>query len=468
MQFDSLFFFLFFIVVASVYQLLPTWTGKKIWLLVVSYFFYAAWRPPLIFLLFISTIIDWTAARQISAADDINKKRLWLLVSLITNLGLLSYFKYAGFLSEIFHDLGSLSGWQMNSPILDIVLPIGISFYTFQTLSYTIDVYRGKSRADYSLLDFALYVGFFPQLVAGPIVRAVQFLPQLQRERKITRERFSRGVILFIFGLFAKVVLADALFAPVVDQVYSQTTTNFFDSITAIFAFSGQIYFDFSGYTNCALGLAIVLGFTLPENFRAPYAAAGISDFWRRWHISLSSWLRDYLYISLGGSRRGQLRTAINLLITMLLGGLWHGAAWGFVLWGFLHGLYLMIEHILLKASPLVRRSISSLPARIFTFLIISLLWVFFRADDLSQAGIIFKGMVNYSSGGIISFWYGITVITAVVVMFSWHQWTRNITALRVFSRFPFFLRSLVLTLAIVGIFIASKGDSRAFIYFQF
>jgi len=468
MQFDSLFFFLFFLIVVTVYHVLSSWTEKKIWLLAVSYFFYAAWRPPLIILLLLSTAIDWIAARQIYRARTKKRKLLWLVVSLSTNLGLLVYFKYAGFLSEIFNEISLLAGWKIESPVLDIVLPIGISFYTFQTLSYTIDVYRNKCKADYSLLDFALYVGFFPQLVAGPIVRAVQFLPQLKRERFITRENLSRGMILFLFGLFAKVVLADALFAPAVDQIYRQTTANFFDSIIAIFAFSGQIYFDFSGYTNCALGLAIVLGFTLPENFRAPYAASGISDFWRRWHISLSSWLRDYLYISLGGNRRGQLRTVTNLLVTMLLGGLWHGAAWNFVIWGFLHGVYLMIEHVLLTVSPLIRKSISSLTARFITFVIVSVLWVFFRAENLSQASIILRGLLDYSSTSKTSLWYGLAILTTAAVMFSWHQWTRNIRAYNIFSRFPFSIRSLILALTIVGIFIASKGDSRAFIYFQF
>ena len=272
---------------------------------------------------------------------------MWLVVSLSVNLGLLGFFKYGTFLLDNFITFSELLGIPFTPAKPDIILPVGISFYTFQTLSYTLDIYFRKSRPWSSFLDYALFVTFFPQLVAGPIVRSSEFLPQCLTPRRATLERFSWGLILLVSGLFQKIVVADGLLAPIVEKVYDTGMVP--DTLSAwcgTLAFSGQIFCDFAGYSSCAIGVAMCLGFKIPDNFRSPYAAIGFSDFWGRWHISLSSWLRDYLYIPLGGNRKGAAGTYINLMLTMLIGGLWHGASWTFVFWGGLHGLYLAVERM--------------------------------------------------------------------------------------------------------------------------
>ena len=322
MQFDSFTFVLFFISVLVLFQLAPNWKLQKMVLLFGSYLFYAAWSPPLVVLIWISTATDFVLARYLSAAEKPGRRRLLLLVSLLVNLGLLGYFKYAEFLMDSFAALIGSFGVVYVAPEFDIILPIGISFYTFQTLSYTIDVYRKRIEATDNLLDFSLFVTFFPQLVAGPIMRAESLLPQFQIPRKLKQPNLMLGLSLIAWGLFQKTVLADSLYSPLVDQYFAEPFTHGAATAwLAVFSFSMQIYFDFSGYSLCAVGAAIVFGFALMDNFNAPYAATGFSDFWRRWHISLSQWLRDYLYISLGGSRNGNIRTLRNLCITMLLGG---------------------------------------------------------------------------------------------------------------------------------------------------
>lgn len=468
MQFDSVTFILFLFIILALFHGLDGWKSKKIVLLLFSYLFYAAWRPPLLLLLFVSTSVDWLAARYMARSGNQLHRTTWLIVSLLVNLGLLAYFKYAAWITENLASLSVVLGWRADIPVLDIILPIGISFYTFQTLSYTIDVYRKRIEPANSLLDFALYVGFFPQLVAGPIVRAAQFLPQLNRERFIIPDRLAKGWILFIFGLFSKVVLADAVLAPVVDQVYGGKAVAFWEAWLSVFAFSGQIYFDFSGYTSCALGIALMLGFTLPENFRAPYAASGFSDFWRRWHITLSTWLRDYLYIPLGGSRHGKWRTAAALGLTMFLGGLWHGAAWNFVYWGLLHGSYLIMEHYIVSIRPSFRVILSSLTGRLFIFIVISLTWILFRSASLSQASDIFQSLWSSRVTGTLGFLESTGTAVVVISMFIWHQIIRRRSAHKIFSAWPVWVKSVCTGFALISIYIFSKGDSRAFIYFQF
>ncbi len=348
MVFNSLTFLIFILIVLILHHLPLRWTTKKFNLLIASYLFYAAWNPPFVILLWISTIVDWFAAKRLGRTENIAARRGLLLVSLGVNLGLLGFFKYANFVLDNFILFMDTLGVAYRPPPLDIVLPVGISFYTFQTLSYTIEVYRGKAQPWNSFLDFALFVTFFPQLVAGPIVRAVQFLPQCIGPRKATANQLGWGLSLLTVGLFEKVILADTLMGPVADKVYSAADkAGFIDAWVGTLAFSAQIFFDFAGYSTCAIGVALCLGFVLPYNFRFPYAAIGLSDFWRRWHISLSSWLRDYLYIPLGGNRCGVTRTQVSLMLTMLLGGLWHGASWRFLVWGGLHGLYLIVERII-------------------------------------------------------------------------------------------------------------------------
>ena len=397
MVFNSLTFVIFFVTVVAIYYALRNWKARKLLLLLSSYLFYSAWNPPFVILLFISTVLDWYAARVVYQARSQTIKNLGLGISLAVNLGLLAYFKYAGFALESFVAVVNSFGVSFAAAVPDIILPMGISFYTFQTLSYTLDVYRGKDKPSDSFLDYALYVTFFPQLVAGPIVRSTEFLPQCKQEKLWNGDRFAYGLALMVFGLFQKIVLADALLAPVVERVYDQMVLpNTISAWTGTLAFAGQIFFDFGGYSTCAIGAALCLGFTLPRNFRSPYGAIGFSDFWQRWHITLSSWLRDYLYIPLGGNRHGLHRTLANLIATMLIGGLWHGAAWTFVVWGALHGCYLVVERLLKQLfgkSPFWKRMLPQWGLMIGTFVAICFAWVFFRATSFAQAATVMTAM---------------------------------------------------------------------------
>jgi alginate O-acetyltransferase complex protein AlgI len=343
-------------------------------LLAASAVFYAAWDPRFLVLIFGSTLLDFTVARKMPGAPEEQRKRL-LALSLLANLGSLALFKYADFGVDT---LNFLLGTQWD--FFELTLPVGISFFTFQSMSYTIDVYRGELEPDVDFPTFALFVSFFPQLVAGPIIRAADFLPQVQQALSRWVHRAYVAVPLFIFGLFKKVVIADQL-AAVVDAVYSDPTSfNSGDRWAATLAFAGQIYCDFSGYTDMALALCILLGFSFPLNFRSPYLSLGPQDFWRRWHISLSTWLRDYLYIPLGGSKHGPQRMYWALFMTMFLGGLWHGAAWNFVIWGVFHGVLLILERTLAPV-PKQPRPIDWLRWPVF-FVLTLLGWLVFRVDS--------------------------------------------------------------------------------------
>jgi alginate O-acetyltransferase complex protein AlgI len=356
---------------------------------------------------------------------------------------------------------------------LDIILPVGISFYTFQTLSYSIDVYREKIKPGKSLLDYALFVSFFPQLVAGPIVRAADFIPQCETPRKASKDQFGWGLSLLTIGLFMKIIIADTLLAPVVDKVYQ--APEYFGSIetwAAIFAFSGQIFCDFSGYSTCAIGVALCLGFVLPDNFKAPYAALGFKDFWNRWHISLSTWLRDYLYISLGGNRISTSRTSINVMITMLVGGLWHGASWLFVIWGGLHGCYLIIENKIRIYCTKEINFITQLLLILLTYITVSLTWVFFRAENLNDAATIFSNISSPTvqqplQNGLTITEINITLLISILLL-SWHVFIRNNSVESFYSKIHPVLRGVFLLTQIVIIFLFASGDDRAFIYFQF
>jgi alginate O-acetyltransferase complex protein AlgI len=470
MQFDSLLFLLFFVSVLSIYYVLPSWGAQKTLLLVASYVFYGAYSPPLIFLIWISTLTDYILAKRIHAASRLLTRKLLLISSLVINLGLLGYFKYAEFLLNSFSTIIGRVGVHYQAPEMDIILPIGISFYTFQTISYTIDVYRKQLKPTTSLLDFALYVTFFPQLVAGPIVRASHFLPQCLEPKKAKWSTFCWGLTLLVFGLFVKIVLADTAMAPVADTVFNAPErVTWLDSWVGTFAFSGQIFFDFSGYSLCAIGAALCFGFSLPDNFRSPYAAIGFSDFWHRWHISLSTWLRDYLYISIGGNRLTPFTTNRNLLFTMLLAGLWHGASWNFVLWGGLHGLFLGIErfakqYIHFNNPGFVVRLIQALS----TFIVISLMWVVFRLDSLNTTLAFYNNLIRYTPHMTLEVKRAYIVGIVIMSTLLWHGYTRNKTLEERFTHFPIALKVIIITSAIVGIGLCSTGDSRAFIYFQF
>ena len=470
MIFNSLTFLVFFAIVLFLHNLPLRWTFKKVNLLLASYVFYAAWNPPFVILIWISTIIDWFAARWMARTRSPRKRKLFLLLSLCTNLGLLGFFKYGTFLMENFTILLRAVGIEFAPPAADIVLPVGISFYTFQTLSYTIDVYRGRMQPWNSQLDFALYVTFFPQLVAGPIVRARDFLPQLIEPRRPPGHVFAWGGALLVLGLFEKVILADGICSPVTEIVYSNVASaGAQDAWLGTLAFSAQIFFDFSGYSTCAIGVAMCLGFSLSDNFRYPYGAIGFSDFWRRWHISLSSWLRDYLYIPLGGNRKGNVN--INLMTTMLLGGLWHGAGWTFVAWGGLHGLYLMGERAVERVfgNPVwAKGQVVRFALAIVTYVLVCFTWVFFRASDFTSAWQLITAMVAGGAGTVyvgLANAFNIAVLSVLILATHWYM--RDRTLEDVVRVVPWWVRSLALAFMLFWL-INESGGGRAFIYFQF
>ncbi len=472
MLFNSLTFLAFFALVLGVYRLPLPWRMKKLHLLIASYLFYAAWNPPFVFLIWLSTIVDWYVAKRLPTATSEVQRKALLWTSIGTNLGLLGFFKYGNFLLDNFVSLAATVGIDYSPPPFDIILPVGISFYTFQTLSYTIDVYRRQLEPSKSFLDFALFVTFFPQLVAGPIVRAAHFLPQCLSPRKVSAQQLGWGLTLLTIGLFEKVVLADRWMAPVADQVYAGALQA--GAITAwvgTLAFSAQIFFDFAGYSTCAIGVALCMGFAIPDNFRFPYAAIGFSDFWRRWHISLSGWLRDYLYIPLGGNKKGQARTRLNLMATMLLGGLWHGAAWKFVMWGGLHGLYLAVERPLKQRFgnlAWVNARAGQIALALVTYVLVLIAWVFFRAGDFSSATALLQAMFLGGPNQVLLSGFATTrVIAITVVLLTSHWLLRDSSLEELAARVPPWTRMLALGVMLI-LLVLVPGDNRAFIYFQF
>ena len=380
MTFDSLAFLIFLPVVVTVHWLLPhRW--RKYWLLAASYFFYMYWNPALIVLLLFSTVVDYCCSLVMERGDP-RYRRFLLLVSIIVNLSLLFSFKYLNFFGETVNALCALAGISYRVPAFNLILPIGISFYTFQTMSYTIDVYRGKIRAERDFVAFALYVTFFPQLVAGPIERAGALLPQLKNERMLCREDLAAGFQLIVSGFFRKVVIAD-LCGSFVDRIYGSTDAVDGAAVTvATILFAVQIYCDFAGYSEIAAGSARLMGVRLMRNFDRPYLSGSIREFWRRWHISLSGWFTDYIYIPLGGSRKGLPRQILATLVVFAASGLWHGARWTFVLWGLLHALLMVLELLLPQHDRSKHRWIWVT----LTFFAVTLSWVFFRSNTLEQA----------------------------------------------------------------------------------
>lgn len=474
MVFNSYTFFLFLLVVLGLHYLPLSWRVRKFNLVWASYVFYAAWNPPFVILLWISTVMDWYLSKWIYRLPTPAGRRRLLVLSLLVNLGLLAFFKYNAFLLDNFVATLHVFGIQFHPAAPDIILPVGISFYTFHTLSYTLDVYRGLTKPWNSFLDFALYVTFFPQLVAGPILRARSFLPQCEQPHRPTAAVFAWGMSLLVVGLFEKVVLADGLFAPVAETLYDATgKPDVLSAWMGTLAFAGQIFCDFAGYSTCAIGVAMCLGFSVPSNFKFPYAAVGFSDFWRRWHISLSTWLRDYLYIPLGGNRQGAARTQGNLMATMLIGGLWHGASWTFVAWGGLHGIYLVIERALRERlgthAVWGRASVRMLLAAV-TFVLVCVTWVFFRARTFGQAWTVLTAMAGRVAPGPtlqLATMDVIIVSITMSVLLAAHWLMRDTGLEGVTDRCPWWLRSVGLAAMIMAI-ICMPGEDRAFIYFQF
>ncbi len=469
MVFNSLEFAFFLIAVLFLYFVVlraGRERERKIVLLVASYGFYASWNPPFALLLLGSTVLDYFLGLRMEATSSRSRRRLLLLASLVGNLGVLGFFKYGGFVQDQYYAIsGLLGGATTASPTWSLVLPVGISFYTFQTLSYSIDLYRGHQRACRSFLDFALFVSFFPQLVAGPIVRSKDFLPQLETPRKVLPGNVELAFVRIALGLFKKVVLADTL-GEYVDAVFeSPRSFGAPNVLLAIYSYAYQIYFDFSGYSDMAIGLAALFGFRIPENFDRPYLSANPREFWQRWHISLSSWLRDYLYISLGGNRRGSGWTYFNLAATMLLGGLWHGASWSFVVWGAIHGVWLAAHRLWTGGVETVEdRPAVRVLKQVATFQMVCFAWVFFRAPDFEAAWLILTrltyGGVNVHSTAMIA---AVGLALSIVL----HLSESPLPLRERYRRLPPVLQGLGYAAIAVLVFLFSP-DSARFIYFQF
>ena len=389
-------------VMLAVYYLLPR-PARNGWLAVGSYLFYGLGNPSCILVLLFCTTCTFSLALFMPRAGT-RTRQLLLLCSILANLGPLAFFRYSGFLACATRELAGVPGSETLSWLGAIAIPIGISFYTLQALSYSIDVYRGETKPATRLVDFAVFMAFFPQLIAGPIVRYRQMAPDL-RNRTESRHQFANGMGVFIIGLAKKLLLADPCGA-VADQAFGAAAPDMLSAWFGLLAYSFQIYFDFSGYSEMAIGLGMMFGFTLPVNFRSPYRATSLRDFWRRWHITLGSWARDYLYIPLGGSRVGRWRTASNLILIMILLGIWHGAAWQFLLWGLLHGLLLAGERVAPgRGLPVILRTA-------FTFLLVTLAWVIFRAQSPADALHYYASLAGATNPGEASWWTRELIVT--------------------------------------------------------
>ncbi len=445
---------------------------RKRFLLVASYVFYGAWDWQFLGLLAASSLVNHAAALALARREPDRRPAL-LALAVAFNLGLLGFFKYYGFLYVNAAGLCGRLGAPCPLPPLDIVLPVGISFFTFQALSYVLDVARGQLAPAESWLDFALYLAFFPQLVAGPIVRAAELFPQIARPPRPERLPTGRATVLILAGLFKKVVVANWLASELVDPVYDNPELfGRWDALLAVYGYAVQLYCDFSAYSDIAIGVGLLLGFRLPNNFDAPYLASTVQEFWRRWHISLSTWLRDYVYVPLGGSRGPGWRTSANLVLTFLLGGLWHGAGWNFVFWGLLHGVYLAIERAVwarrggaAKAaatrSPAVRLALALL-----TFHLVGLTYVFFRAPSFGDAGLLLRALLTPASS--TRFTPALAAVLAAGFALQWLDGGRSLRLAAGWQRQPVWLQGAAAAAAVAAIFALGPRGVAPFIYFQF
>jgi len=430
----------------------------NLWLLVASYVFYGFWNPLYLILILYSTTVDYLAVIGMSRS---RLKKPWLLLSIVNNLGLLGFFKYGQFVTDNVNGLLIRLDMPYELPDPGFLLPVGISFYVFQSMSYTIDYYRGNVEREPNFIRYATFVSLFPQLVAGPIERAKNLLPQLKEPSRISTRDVADGFSLFVVGLFKKLALADYL-ALYVDPVYAAPGEYEAPAlILATFAFAWQIYFDFSGYTDMARGIGRMMGFRLMLNFNNPYLATGLGDFWRRWHISLSTWFRDYVYIPLGGSRNGEVRTYVNLCLTMLVSGLWHGAAWTFVIWGALHALGYSLTRAL-ESSLFYRERVPKLVKQGSTFLFVSFAWIFFRADNFSDAWLIVTRIFRFGWADPAC-----PLLMVALVLAVWlYQFVYESKVQWLLRSSPVRIGVVVAMLVYVSVFAASTD--QPFIYFQF
>lgn len=486
---QSLFWF-FFAFVLIVYQFVCTKIQvRNLFLLGFSLFFYYKSSGVYFTLLLLSTVVDFYLGRWIYRANEERERKLIIVLSLVVNLGVLAYFKYAYFLTDAINTLlgtdlqttnlmaqwaNGLTGTHFD--VTDIFLPVGISFYTFQSISYIIDIYRGTLKPVDNIWDYAFFVSFFPQLVAGPIVRASDFVPQIYEKYFITKEAFNHAVFLIANGLIKKILISDYISANFVDRVFeSPVSYTGFENLMAVYGYTIQIYCDFSGYTDIAIGLALLLGFQLNSNFNSPYQASDITDFWRRWHISLSSWLRDYLYISLGGNRKGRIRTYINLALTMLLGGLWHGAHIKFIIWGGLHGTGLAFHKWWMEFTGTKGQKTQGWRlfwSQFLTFHFVAFCWIFFRAENMQVVGQVLSQITtNFQFALIpqmIAAYKAVFGLMLLAYLIHWLPKGLKEYVEEYFSYVPDFAKAAFFVLLIIGLYQVKTSDIQPFIYFQF
>ncbi len=474
MLFNSFIFFIFLGIVLPIFYVLPNKSSKNLFLLIASYFFYGYWDWRFCLLLALSTFIDFFIGKMLFNSVNEKKRKSLLFLSLLSNLGILGFFKYYNFFVDSFQTFSNNLGWNVDYLHLNIILPVGISFYTFQTLSYTLDIYRKKLEPTNNFVDFALFVAFFPQLVAGPIERAKALLPQLSKKHIPSRLQIKQGIVLIITGLFRKVMIGDTA-GRFVDHIFGDLELyKSVEIISALILFSIQIYADFSGYSKIARGTAKLLGIELMKNFEQPYLSRNITEFWRRWHISLSSWLKDYLYISLGGNQIGKYRTYANLMITMLLGGLWHGASWNFVIWGGLHGLYLSVHKLILgKSKPNYGNmsiiSIQDFFRIIITFLLVLFTWLFFRSTSWDTTMLFFHKIIYWESSSYTGIFLTIILsYMAVTIFFDFLEYKTGSHTYILHIKSNGIKIGILSAMFIVTLIYMFQADPAPFIYFQF
>lgn len=474
MLFCSREFLFFFLAILVVYWLLP-WHRVRVGLLLVSSFaFYASWNKWLACLICVTTTADYLIARLLDLTATPHRRKILLLLSLSVNLGLLVYFKYANFFLESLQEALHAAGFSASIPVLSVLLPVGISFYTFEAISYTVDVYQHRIRAEPNLGHFMLFILFFPHLIAGPIVRARDFLPQVRRRKRWSWGRFNLGVQFFLMGAFKKVVLADRM-AVLVDPVFADPSLYTTSTLwMATLAWALQVYCDFSGYTDMALGCAHLLGYKLTRNFNMPYLAPNIAEFWRRWHISLSSWLRDYVFIPLGGSRGTRWQTCRNLLLTMVLGGLWHGARWPYVVFGVLQGILLMVHRSFRefcagrpRLEQFLQTSTGTALRAAFTFLCFCATLVIFRCPTVAQGTAMLRAMLLPTPGlsqpfSLVQLGFAVAVVVLCHALVKIGVWQRMAAQL------PVSMIGLGQALVVSLVVMLAVGGGRAFVYFQF
>lgn len=474
MLFNSFHFFIFFIIFYSLYLLLEH-KKQNYWLLIGSYFFYASWSWKFSFIILTITVVDFFCALYISKIKNRAAQKGLLSLSIIINLAVLGFFKYSRFFLDNLHAGERFFGLTLHPLTLQIILPVGISFYIFRSMSYTIDVYRRTIAPTNHFGDYALFVSFFPLLLAGPIERAGNLLPQIQKTRSISKNNIQEGLWLFFWGLFKKIFMADNL-AKLADQVFSPTAQiSGLQALLATYAYTFQIYADFSGYSDMARGLSKLMGFDISLNFRFPYFVTNPREFWRNWHISLSTWLRDYLYIPLGGNRGSNLKTYRNILLTMLLGGLWHGAAWNFVLWGAYHGFLLILFRLLVRI-PSYGKDQNPHGSNFFTglkmflmFHLIAFGWLMFRADSCQQIMTMIQAMVFHFAPTYATLkYYGLQIIFFTWVVFSVHFLKYQRRDLLIVLKWPDYFRLSFGVFIFYLTVIWGEFGARQFIYLQF